>query len=216
MLKLYADPITVNCRKVIAGLDLIGAPYERVHVDYFTGQHRAADFVALNPNAALPALVDDDFVLWESNAILQYAADRVGNGTAYPTDSRVRADINRWLLWEASAWFPSCYVYLVENCVKPLLKAEPDPAVLAAQDATFHKLAGILDARLANSRWITGADPTIADIALAAPLHMHSFQKVPLGPHPNLRRWMVEEVERLPCWERSFVGENFTLERSVA
>ena len=147
MLKLYADPITVNCRKAIAGLDLIGAPYERVHVDYFTGQHRLPEYVALNPNAALPALVDGDFVLWESNAILQYAADKHGNAAAYPTDPRVRADINRWLLWEASAWFPSCYVYLVENCVKPLLKAEPDPAVIEAQDASFHKLAGILDAR---------------------------------------------------------------------
>jgi glutathione S-transferase len=216
LLKLYADPITVNCRKVIAGLDLIGAPYERVHIDYFTGQHRAPEFVAVNPNAALPALVDGDFVLWESNAILQYVADKVGNTTAFPTDLRVRADINRWLLWEASAWFPSCYVYLVENCVKPLLNAAPDLAVIEAQDATFQKLAGILDARLANSRWIAGDNPTIADIALAAPMHMHAYQKVPLGPHPNLRRWMVDEVERLPCWERSFVGENFTLERKTA
>jgi glutathione S-transferase len=216
LLKLYADPITVNCRKVIAGLDLIGARYERVHVDYFTGQHRSADYVALNPNAALPTLVDGDFVLWESNAILQYAADKTGNSTAYPTDLRVRADINRWLLWEASAWFQSCYVYLVENCVKPLLKAQPDPAVIAAQDASFHKLAGILDARLTNSRWIAGAEPTIADIALAAPLHLHPYQKVPLEPHPHLRRWMTEGVEKLPCWEQSFVGENFTLQRKTA
>lgn len=215
MLKLYADPITVNCRKAIAGLDLIGAPHERIHVDYFTGQHRSPEYVALNPNAALPALVDEDFVLWESNAILQYVADKQGNAAAYPTDPRVRADINRWLLWEASAWFPSCYVYLVENCVKPLLKAEPDPAALKAQDKSFHKLAGILDARLANSRWIAGPEPTIADIALAAPLHLHPYQKVPLGPHPNLRRWMVDEVEKLPCWKRSFVGENFTLERKT-
>ncbi len=216
MLKLYADPITVNCRKAIAGLDLIGAPYERIHIDYFTGQHRSPEFTAVNPNAALPALVDGDFILWESNAILQYAADKHGNTTAYPTDLQTRADINRWLLWEASAWFPSCYVYLVENCVKPLLNGAPDPAILAAQDETFHKLAGILDTRLANNRWIAGSNPTIADIALAAPLHLHTFQKVPLAPHPNLRRWMTEDVESLPCWDRSFVGENFTLERKAA
>ena len=216
MLKLYADPITVNCRKAIAGLDLIGIPYERIHIDYFTGQQQSAEYIALNPNAALPALVDDDFVLWESNAILQYAADKLGNTSAYPTDLRVRADINRWLLWEASAWFPSCYVYLVENCVKPLLKGQPDPATIAAQDATFHKLAGILDARLANSQWIAGGSPTIADIALAAPIHLHAYQKLPLVPYAHLRRWMIEGIEKLPCWERSFVGENFTLERNAA
>ena len=150
LMKVYADPITVNCRKVLAGLDLIGAPYEHVHVDYFTGQHKGDEYMALNPNASVPALVDGDLVLWESNAILMYAADKVGNHAAYPTDLKVRADINRWLLWESSSWFGSCYVYLVEHCVKPLLAAEPDPQVIAAQDATWNKLAAILNARLAR------------------------------------------------------------------
>jgi glutathione S-transferase len=215
-MKLSADPITVNCRKVVAGLDLIGARYELVHVDYLKGEYRSPEYVAINPNAALPTLVDDDFVLWESNAILQYVADKLGNTACYPTDLRVRADINRWMLWEAAHWFSSCYVFLVEHCVKPLLRAETDFAALAAEDANFHKLAGILDARLAKSRWIAGPEPTIADIALAAPPHLHPYQKLPLDPHPNLRRWLVEQVETLPCWERSFVGENFTRERKVA
>ena len=216
MLKLYADPITVNCRKVLAGMDLMGVPFEHVHVDYFTGEHRGEAYCKLNPNASVPALVDGDFVLWESNAILAYVADKTGNSSAYPTDLRTRADINRWLLWEAAHWFPSCYVYLVEHCVKPLLQAEPDQAVLAAQEANFHKLAGILDARLATSPWIAGAQPTIADLALAAPAHLHPYQRLPLDPHPNLRRWLVEGIERLPCWERTFVGEGFTTQRKAA
>lgn len=215
-MKVYADPVTVNCRKVVAGLDLIGADYEVVPVNYFTGEHKADAYRALNPNLSLPTLVDDDFILWESNAILQYAADKVGNHATYPTGLRQRADINRWLLWESSAWFPSCYVYLVEHCVKPLLKAEPDPAVIAAQDENFHKLAGILDQRLASSRWIAGDEVTIADIVLASPAHLHQHQKLPLDQHPNVRRWMIEQVERLPCWERSYVSETFTRERKAA
>jgi len=216
LMKVYADPITVNCRKVLAGLDLIGAPFEHVHVDYFTGQHKGDEYMALNPNASVPALVDGDLVLWESNAILMYAADKVGNHAAYPTELKVRADINRWLLWESSSWFGSCYVYLVEHCVKPLLAAEPDPQVIAAQDATWNKLAAILDARLARHDWITGGAPTIADIAIAAPMHLHPYQKLPLAQHPHLHRWMTERVETLPCWERSFVGEGFTTERRAA
>jgi len=215
-MKLYADPITVNCRKVIAGFDLLGVNYERVHVDYFKSEQKSADYCALNPNASLPCLVDGDFVLWESNAILQYAADKTGNSASYPTDLRTRADINRWLLWESSSWFPSCYVYLVENCVKPLLSAEPDPAVLEAQSAQFHKLASILDERLANSPWIAGSNPTIADIAVAAPMHMHDLQKLPLDPHPNVKRWMTERVEKLPSWDRTYVGPGFTLTRFPA
>ena len=136
-MQIHADPITVNCRKVLAGLDLMGAEFEVVHVDYFKGEQKAEPYVSMNPNASIPAMVDGDLVLWESNAILQYAADKIGNDAVYPKDLKVRADINRWLLWESSSWFPSCYVYLVENCVKPLLGGQPDPTVLDAQAAQF-------------------------------------------------------------------------------
>ena len=70
-MKIYADPITVNCRKVLAGLDLIGAPFELEHVDYFKGEQKSPAYLAINPNASIPAMVDDGLVLWESNAILQ-------------------------------------------------------------------------------------------------------------------------------------------------
>ena len=187
-LKIYADPITVNCRKVLAGMKLIGAPYELVHVDYFKGEHQAEPYLSLNPNASVPALADGDLELWESNAMLQYAADKFGNEAAYPRDLQTRVDINRWLQWKGSHWFPSCYVFPVENCVEPLLGGQPDPAVLDAQAETVHKLAGILDRRLANRRWVASDGPTIADIALAAPMHLHGWPQLPLSDHPNLKR----------------------------
>ena len=212
-IRIHADPITVNCRKVLAGFQLIGAPYELVHVDYFKGEQKAEPYLSLNPNAAVPAMTDGDFSLWESNSMLQYAADKVGNADAYPRDLQIRADINRWMFWESASWFPSCYVFLVENCVKPLLGGQPDTAVLDAQAPVFHKLAGILDRRLAQQPWVAGDRPTIADIALAAPVHLHGWQKLPLGDHPNLRRWLTERVEQLPCWQNTAVYEGFTTTR---
>ena len=213
-MQIHADPITVNCRKVLAGLDLMGVEFELVHVDYFKGEQKAEPFVSLNPNASLPAMVDGDLVLWESNAILQYAADKFGRDAFYPKDLKVRADINRWLLWESSSWFPACYVYLVENCVKPLLGGAPDPAVLDAQGVQFHKLADILDQRLRGRDWIATNGPTIADIALAAPMHLHGWQRLPISDHPNLRRWLTDSVERLPSWQKTWVGEGFITERA--
>ena len=211
-MQIHADPITVNCRKVLAGLDLMGVEFELVHVDYFKGEQKAEPYISVNPNAALPAMVDGDLVLWESNAILQYAADKLGRDAFYPKDLKVRADINRWLLWESSSWFPACYVYMVENCVKPLLGGAPDPAVLDAQGAQFHKLAGILDQRLQGRDWIASNGPTIADIALAAPMHLHGWQRLPIDDHPNLKRWITGSVERLPSWQRTWVGEGFITE----
>ncbi|MEY2654624.1 MAG: Glutathione S-transferase GstB [Pseudomonadota bacterium] len=212
-IQIHADPITVNCRKVLAGFKLIGAPYELVHVDYFKGEHRQEPYLSLNPNASVPAMTDGDFTLWESNAMLQYAADKVGNEAVYPRDLQTRADINRWLQWEGSHWFPACYVFLVENCVKPLLGGQPDPAVLTAQAETFHKLAGILDRRLAGRTWIVGNGPTLADIVLAAPMHLHGWQQLPLNDHPNLKRWLLDSVEKLPCWQETAVYEGFTTTR---
>ena len=158
-------------------------------------------------------MTDGDFELWESNSMLQYAADKFGNEAAYPRDLQTRVDINRWLQWEGSHWFPSCYGFLVENCVKPLLGGAPDPVALEAHALQFHKLAAILDKRLSSQRWVAGNGPTIADIVLAAPMHLHGWQQLPLADHPNLKRWLLEGVEQLPCWQQSAVYEGFTTTR---
>ena len=214
-MKIFADPITINCRKVIAGLELMGAPYELSHVDYFKGEQKSDAYLALNPNASIPAMVDGDLVLWESNAILQYAADKIGNDAVYPRDPARRADLNRWLFWESANWFPACYTFLVENCVKPLLGGQADEQVLNNNLPQFHKLAGILNQRLSDRDFIMGAQPTIADIALASPMHLHGWQQLPLSAHPRLKRWITQSMESLPSWQRTWVGQGFTLQRPL-
>ena len=201
-MKLYYDPITVNCRKVVAGLDMIGADYEEEVLNYFGGDHKLPAFTAINPNAEMPALTDGDMKLWESNAILVYASEKTGNKTAYPDDPKIRADITRWLLWESGKWFEACYVYLVENVVKPILDDKPDNDRLAKHAPTFHARAAILEERLAGRDWLCDDHPTIADIAVAAPMHLHAVQKLPLEDYPGIRAWM-ERVEALPCWQKS-------------
>lgn len=202
MLQVYLDPCTVNSRKVLAGLDLLSAPFELRRVDYLAGGHKQPDFLKINPMGALPAATDGDLTLSESNAILQYAADLVGSDQHYPKDLRRRADVNRWLLWEACSWFPSCYTYLVEYVVKPLMGAQPDEGVIDREASNWNRLAAILDARLAKSKWLTGDTVTIADLAVAAPMHLWKRQRLPLARHPNLARWMGE-IEQLPCWKNT-------------
>lgn len=84
--------------------------------------------------------------------------------------------------------------------MKPLLKADPDKAMTDKEESDWHRLAGILDERLSTSRWLCGDKVTLADIAVAAPMHPHSYQKLPLDVHPNLKRWMTKGLEQLPCW----------------
>ncbi|KAJ9661072.1 hypothetical protein H2198_002231 [Neophaeococcomyces mojaviensis] len=202
-LEVYLDPCTVNSRKVLAGLQLTNTPYEVKPVDYFKGEQKSDWYAKINPFKTVPAAVDGDMVLTESNAILAYAADLVGATSAYPQDLKKRANVNRWLLWETSSWFPSCYIYLVEYVVKPLLGAQPDQSVIDKEAPKWNHLAQCLDNQLSQTKWICGDDVTIADIAIAGPMHLHAACKLPLDNYPNLKRWMTEGIEQLPCWKNT-------------
>lgn len=201
--EVYLDPCTINCRKVLAGLDLTKTPFEEKFVDYFKGEQKSDWYSKINPFKTVPAAIDGDLILTESNAILQYGADLAGPTSAYPADLKQRANVNRWLLWEASQWFQTNYVYLVQNVVMPLLKGEPDQAALDKEAPNWNKLAAVLDEQLGKTKWIAGDDVTIADIAIASPMHLHGPAKVPLDKYPNLKRWMTEQVEQLPCWQKT-------------
>ncbi len=186
-MKLYVDPITVNCRKVLAGFELLDLDYVPVFVDSL--------------HAVLPVLADADLVLFESNAILQYAAEQVKSNPYYPSDRTTRAEIRRWMLWESSSWYPSCYLLMVESCVKPRLGQRPDPRILQEQEKNFHRLAHTLDARLAQHPWLCGDAMTLADLVVAAPLYLDPYQCLPLDHHSYLERWLTERMSCLPCWK---------------
>ncbi|KAF2094390.1 hypothetical protein NA57DRAFT_60436 [Rhizodiscina lignyota] len=202
--EVYCDPCTCNSRKALAGLELLGTKFHFNHVDYFKREHKDEHYTRdLNPFGTVPSATDDSEPITESNAILMYAADRDGGHSAYPKDLKKRAQVNRWMLWEASVWFPTCYVFIVENMVKAIMKAPPDQSVLDAETTKWHKMATILDNQLAKHKWICGDEVTIADIALAAPMHLYGVAKLPLDEHPNLKRWMTEGIEQLPCWKKT-------------
>ena len=156
----------------------------------------------------VPCAIHDDCVITESNAILQYAADHSKHQEAYPTDLKARSQVNKWLLWESSAWFPACYVYLVENVVKPLMGGEADQSALDANSERWNQLATILDEQLGKTKWLVGDKPTIADFAVAAPMHLHKASKLPLDKYPNLTKWMTEGMEKLPAWLKTQEAPN--------
>ena len=203
MLQLYLDPCTVNSRKALAGLKYMNIPFESHHVDYFTGEHKGAEYLKINPCATMPAAVDGELYITESNAILQYAADANGGHPAYPKDLKERAAVNKWLLWEASAWFPSCYIYLVEYVVKPLLNTTPDEEVIKGAAPRFHQLATILNDQLKKTKYLAGDVLTIADIAVASGMHLWEDCQLPLDQYPELKSWMINLIEKIPAWENT-------------
>lgn len=202
-LVVHLDPCTVNSRKVLAALALLKTDYTLKKVDYFAGEHKSPAYTAINPCATVPcAVIDNSLVLTESNAIITYIGDAAGNNPAYPADPKIRADIHRWLFWETSVWFPSCYIYLIQNVVQPVLGNSPDASALKKEEPRWRELAGVLENRLQRGerKWLCGGEePTVADLAVASSMHLWKREKFPIEGYPALRKW-ITRVEGLECW----------------
>ncbi len=104
-MKLYGFPPSPNTFKVQAVALHLDIPLEFEIVYLAKGANRAAEFLQLNPGGRTPVLVDGDFTLWESNAIMQYLASQKPN-TLWPDNARTRADIARWQFWQVAHWHP--------------------------------------------------------------------------------------------------------------
>src|SRR5437667_12573825 len=102
-MKLYGFPPSPNTWKVRAVAAHLGLPLELELVDLTKGAQRTADYLALNPTGRTPTLVDGNFVLWESTAIMHYLAERKAS-MLFPNDARTRADIMRWQSWHLQHW----------------------------------------------------------------------------------------------------------------
>jgi DNA-binding transcriptional ArsR family regulator len=110
--------ISPNCRKVLAVANRTGTALEKVNVDLLKGEQRKPEFLAVNPMGRVPVLVDGDFRLWESNAIMQYLAGRA-KSDLWPDDPRARADIARWQFWRRSTGYPPSRRWSSRCCSSP-------------------------------------------------------------------------------------------------
>jgi glutathione S-transferase len=199
-MKLYGFPASPNTWKVRALASYLKIPLEFEVVDLTKGGQRAPAYLALNPTGRTPTLVDGDFTLWESNAILQYVASKTKN-SLWPDDARTRADISRWQSWQLAHWgADACAPLTFQRLVKKFLNlGPPDEAVTAKATEAFNKEAKMLDEYLAKRKYLVGDTLTIADFAVAAAMMYAKQAEMPIGPYPHLRAWF-ERVTALPCW----------------
>jgi glutathione S-transferase len=202
-MKLYGFPPSPNTWKVRAVAAHLGIPLELEFVDLSKGQQRRPEYLALNPTGRTPTLVDGDFVLGESTAIMQYLASHNEN-SLWPNDARTRADITRWQSWQLAHWgSEACQPLIFQRLVKKLLNlGPPDAEPVAKATEAFNRDAGMLDAHLAKQPYLVGTEVTLADFAVAAPLFYAQQAELPLAAHPHLRDWFAR-VSALPAWHET-------------
>ena len=200
-MKLYAFPPSPNTWKVRAVASYVGVPLELEFVDLT--KPRSAAYLAINPSGRTPTLVDGDFTLTESNAIMQYIASQKPN-SLWPNDARTRADIMRWQSWQLAHWGSDACIPLVFNrLVKKILNlGPPDEAAVAKATAAFNKEATVLEAHLTKQPYLVGKDLTLADFSVAANLLYAKEAELPLEPYARVREWFGR-VSALPCWRET-------------
>ncbi|MBF7144202.1 MULTISPECIES: glutathione S-transferase family protein [Pseudomonas] len=166
MRKILGRSSSINVRKVLWACTELRLPFEH-DSDWGLGfrSPKASEFLALNPNAQIPVLVENDFVLWESNSILRYLANGPGQGMLYPQEPRTRARVDQWLDWQAAELNPS-WSYVFHSIVRNNPDYQ-DPDLLRQGQARWAGTMAILDRQLTETgAFVTGKHFTLADIAI--------------------------------------------------
>ena len=202
-MKLYQFPISPNSRRVVATLHHLGLTCELVPLDLSKGEQMQPDFLKINPNHMVPTLVDGDFVLWESNAIMQYLCSKVPDNSLWPANPITQAEISRWQFWQAAHFGSACGIFIFEHLVKQFLNlGEPDANELAKGTERFHRFAKVLEAHLVDRDWLVGDQATLADFAVGSYLDLATAAHYPLAPYAEMQRW-YHNIEQLPAWQSS-------------
>lgn len=202
-IKLHVFPPSPRGFKVLFAAHQLGIDYELRFVNFATGDHKTADFAAINPNQRMPVLEDGDFVLWESNAIVQYLASLKPQSGYLPDDPKLRAQALKWQFWESAHWDPACAIFMFERVVKKLFgRGESDPAEIARGEQMMARFAPVLDGQLQKTRHLVGERMTVADLSLAATLCSADLAQMPIGAYPGLQRWLGE-IRALPAWAKT-------------
>lgn len=204
MLKILGRKNSSNVQKVLWCCDELGLAYEREDIGGPFGKNRDPAYLALNPNGLVPTVIDDDFVLWESNSVIRYLAAKHGADTLYPTDLRTRAKAERWMDWQLSAVVPA-----INPVFFGLIRTPPEKRDQAAIAAARDKLGGamaILDGELGRTDFVAGDALTVGDIPVGIMTYRWYTLEIEREELPNLKRWYDRLTERPAFKKHVMIG----------
>jgi len=195
-LRILGKSSSINVRKVLwLGAEL-GLDYQQQAWGSGERDTQLPEFLALNPNAMVPVLLDGDFVLWESNSICRYLAAREGRSDLLPQDAQARARVEQWMDWQAGE-LNNSWRYAFMSLVRKS-PAHADPQTLAAGIQNWNRHMRMLDEQLARAggRYVTGEQFTLADIVLGLSTHRWLMAPIDEALRPRLTQ-VLAYYERL-------------------
>lgn len=194
MIDLYYAP-TPNTWKVSIMLEECELPYRAVHLDIMAGDQKKREYLVINPNGRIPAIVDHDtpegsVPVFESGAILIYLAEKTGRFLA--PSGRARADTLGWLMWQMGGLGPMAgQAHHFRRYAAEGNEYASDRFV-----GETARLYGVMESRLKSEEWLAGGTYSIADMASWGWVWYHRMQGQDLRDFPSVRRWFFEMAGR--------------------
>jgi glutathione S-transferase len=198
MLQIWGRLSSINVRKVVWCAQELGLAFQRTEAGGRFGVVQTPAYRALNPNALVPAIEDDDGVrLWESNVIVRYLCARHSAGGLYPEALAARFDAERWMDWQQTTLNPAGRDAFIQWVRTPADRRDAAAAARSAQ--ATESLLALLDAHLATRTCMGGDRLTMADIPIGCELHR--WFGLPTGLYarptwPHLERYFAALRER--------------------
>ena len=194
MLKIWGRKNSINVQKVLWACGELALPIERIDAGMAFGVNNTPEYKAMNPNALVPLMDHDGFILWESHAIVRYLARLNGSSVLLPADPRVAADADRWMDWYATTlWLNLRPVFW--NLVRTPPEKRDMPLVESSLKAMTANFA-IVDAWLADRDYMAGSAFSMGDIPMGVAALRWYNMEIARPVFKNLDAWYARLSER--------------------
>ena len=198
MFTLYTYPMSGNGRKVHMCLEEVGAQYEIIRIDLLKGEQKNPDYLKINPNGKVPTLKDDGFILWESNAILLYLADKFPTAKLLPVDGHDRARTFQWLLFEQTTFRPPLSTLVRLTRFTPTEKQDKQAIEHAWNEVRTNM--GILQTSLSGRDYIGGTF-SVADMAVLPYVYLAADLGLDLSSWSTVAAY-YKRLSARPTWQK--------------
>lgn len=197
MLNIWGRISSINVRKVVWCAQELGLDFQRTEAGGQFGLVQTPAYLALNPNAMVPTINDDGYVLWESNAIVRYLCAKYWTQQLYPDPLPERFDAERWMDWQQTTLNPASSGAFRQWIRVPA--AERDAKIITQSVRATEPLMALLDAHLATRAHMAGEHFSMADIPVGC--EVHRWFGLPASEYrrpewPHLERWFAALLAR--------------------
>jgi len=191
MLKIYGHFFSAPSNKIRLTASALGIDFEYTQLDLTKGEHKSADFLKINPVGKVPAIDDEGFCLFESDAIIRYLARKVAS-PLYPEDNQVRSQIDQWINFSYNHILLNVGKILFNTAFAPSMGMQPNHDSIKEGNKFLGQYLPLVEKQLTENTYLLSSEISLADIALLASLEPVEFIKYDISVYPHIAKWRKE------------------------